>query len=82
MPRGARALPGVRHPDRQARRRGVWTICPNRAGCPGQLFQAVKQFVSRGAMDIEGLGEERVLQFLRDGLIDGIADIYELERSS
>jgi len=58
---------------------GAWTICPNRAGCPGQLFQSVKQFVSRGAMDIEGLGEERVLQFLRDGLIDGIAGIYDLE---
>lgn len=58
---------------------GVWTICPNRAGCPGQLFQSVKQFVSRGAMDIEGLGEERVSQFLRDGLIDGIAGIYDLD---
>ena len=58
---------------------GVWTICPNRAGCPGQLFQSVKQFVSRGAMDIEGLGEERVLQFLRDGLIDGVAGIYDLD---
>ncbi len=58
---------------------GVWTICPNRAGCPGQLFQAVKQFVSRGAMDIEGLGEERVSQLLRDGIIDGIAGIYDLQ---
>src|SRR5205807_3138278 len=27
---------------------GVWTICPNRAGCPGQVFQAVKHFVSKG----------------------------------
>ena len=35
---------------------GVWTICPNRAGCPGQVFQHVKHFVSRGAMDIDGLG--------------------------
>ena len=57
---------------------GTWTICPNRASCPGQLFQAIKQFVSRGAMDIEGLGEERVLQLLRAGLIANIADIYEL----
>ena len=48
---------------------GVWTICPNRASCPGQLFQAVKHFVSRGAMDIEGLGEERAGQLLREGLI-------------
>ena len=57
---------------------GVWTICPNRAGCPGQLFQTVKQFVSRGAMDIEGLGEERALQLLRAGKIDGVAGIYDL----
>jgi DNA ligase (NAD+) len=56
----------------------AWSICPNRAGCPGQLFQAIKQFVSRGAMDIEGLGEERVLQLLREGVIDGIAGIYDL----
>jgi DNA ligase (NAD+) len=57
---------------------GVWTICPNRASCPGQLFQAVKHFVSRGAMDIEGLGEERAQQLLRAGLIGNLADIYEL----
>ena len=57
---------------------GVWTICPNRASCPGQLFQAVKHFVSRGAMDIEGLGEERAGQLLRAGLIADVADVYEL----
>src|ERR671933_2732631 len=57
---------------------GVWTICPNRAGCPGQVFQHVKHFVSRGAMDIDGLGEERALQLLREGLITNVADIYEL----
>jgi DNA ligase (NAD+) len=59
---------------------GVWTICPNRAGCPGQVFQHVKHFVSRGAMDIDGLGEERALQFLRAGLISDVADIFELEK--
>ena len=55
---------------------GVWTICPNRASCPGQLFQAVKHFV--GAMDIDGLGEENVRRFLTEGLISNTADIYEL----
>src|SRR4051812_43843057 len=59
---------------------GVWTICPNRAGCPGQVFQHVKHFVSRGAMDIDGLGEERALQLLRDGLISDVADIFELTK--
>src|SRR4051812_37312364 len=57
---------------------GVWTICPNRGGCPGQIFQHIKHFVSRGAMDIEGLGEERALQLLRAELIRDVADIYDL----
>ncbi|MBA2506476.1 MAG: NAD-dependent DNA ligase LigA, partial [Thermoleophilaceae bacterium] len=57
---------------------GVWTICPNRAGCPGQVFQHVKHFVSRGAMDIEGLGEENAMRFLREGLIADVGDIYSL----
>jgi DNA ligase (NAD+) len=57
---------------------GVWTICPNRAGCPGQLFQAVKHFVSKGAMDIDGLGEKQALRFLQEGLIESVADIYDL----
>ena len=55
---------------------GVWTICPNRASCPGQVFQAVKHFV--GAMDIDGLGEENVRRFLDEGLIADMADIYDL----
>ena len=54
----------------------VWTICPNRAGCPGQVFQAVKHFV--GAMDIDGLGEENVRRFLSEELIKDSADLYEL----
>jgi DNA ligase (NAD+) len=57
---------------------GVWTICPNRAGCPGQIFQAVKHFVSKGAMDIDGLGEKQAYRFLSDGLIADVADIYTL----
>ena len=55
---------------------GVWTICPNRTGCPGQVFQAVKHFV--GAIDIDGLGEENVRRFLSEGLIESFADLYDL----
>ena len=54
----------------------VWTICPNRAGCPGQVFQAVKHFV--GAMDVDGLGEENVRRFLSEHLIADAADLYSL----
>jgi DNA ligase (NAD+) len=56
----------------------VFTICPNRAGCPGQSFQHVKHFVSKGAMDIDGLGEKQAMRFLREGLIADVADVYEL----
>ena len=80
LPRAPERCPACDTPTVRPDGDGVWTICPNRAGCPGQLFQAVKQFISRGAMDIEGLGEERALQFLKDGLIDGIAGIYDLKR--
>jgi DNA ligase (NAD+) len=55
---------------------GVWTICPNRTGCPGQVFQAVKHFV--GAMDIDGLGEENARRFLQEGVIETFADLYDL----
>ena len=57
---------------------GVWTICPNRASCPGQLFQSVKHFVQRAAMDIDGFGEKQAERFLEDGLIRDVADIYAL----
>jgi DNA ligase (NAD+) len=57
----------------------VFTICPNRAGCPGQSFQHVKHFVSKGAMDIDGLGEKQALRFLQEGLIADVGDIYDLD---
>jgi len=58
----------------------VFSICPNRSGCPGQIFQHIKHFVSRGAMDIEGLGEKQVFRFLEEGLISDVADIYDLRQ--
>ena len=56
----------------------VFTICPNRSGCPGQSFQHVKHFVSKGAMDIDGLGEKQAMRFLQEGSIADVADIYDL----
>ena len=53
----------------------VFTICPNRAGCPGQLFQHIKHF--RAALEIEGLGEKNAHRFLQEGLISDAADIFE-----
>lgn len=57
---------------------GDWTLCPNRRGCPGQRFQHFKHFVGRPAMDIDGLGEKQVQQFLDWGWFDSLADIYDL----
>jgi DNA ligase (NAD+) len=56
----------------------VWTRCPNRNDCPGQIVQALKHFVSRGAMDIEGFGEKLVHRFFTEGLVRALADIYDL----
>ncbi|HEY2601497.1 MAG TPA: NAD-dependent DNA ligase LigA [Thermoleophilaceae bacterium] len=56
---------------------GVWTICPNRAGCPGQVLMQVKHFV--GAMDIDGFGEETAVRFLNEDVIKDVADIYTLD---
>ncbi len=46
--------------------------------CPAQRVQRIVHFASRGAMDIEGLGEERVAQFVDAGLLDDAGDIYRL----
>jgi DNA ligase (NAD+) len=56
----------------------VFSRCPNRLGCPGQQWQLLKHFASRGAMDVEGLGEERVSQLMNAGLVHDPADLYDL----
>ncbi len=53
--------------------------CPNRS-CPAQLVESIKHFVSKGAMDIEGIGEETVVLFHEQGLIGNVADLYDLRR--
>ncbi len=56
----------------------VWTRCPNRKDCPGQIVQALKHFVSRAAMDIEGFGEKGVSRFYNEGLVRTLPDIFRL----
>lgn len=53
--------------------------CMN-AACPDQLVRRVEYFISRGAMDIEGLGSKGAEQFVREGLIGDVADLYYLGR--
>ena len=53
--------------------------CPNEAGCPPQIKGKIEHFVSRKAMNIDGLGEETIDLFYQKGLLKNIADIYDLK---
>lgn len=52
--------------------------CPNEHGCPPQITRRIEHFVSRRAMDIDGLGAETVEEFHKAGLIQDAADLYDL----
>ncbi len=53
------------------------TFCTN-IDCPAQRVQRIVHFASRGALDIEGLGEKRVIQLVEAGLLSDPGDIYSL----
>ena len=57
---------------------GVYIRCPN-PNCPAQLKQTLTFFASRGAMDIEGLGEKLSAQLLDEGLVTSLPDVYRLK---
>jgi DNA ligase (NAD+) len=63
--------PVERFPDEAMR------YCPN-ASCPGRILEGIVHFASRDAMDIRGLGYERVRQFLDTGLIRTVSDLYRV----
>ena len=52
--------------------------CPNFYGCPPQIIGRIQHFISRKAMDIEGLGGETVALLFQNGLVHNYADLYEL----
>ena len=52
--------------------------CPESLTCPAQLREGLKHFVSRGAMDIDGLGEKVIDQLMEEGLVGQPADLYRL----
>ncbi|WP_271392739.1 NAD-dependent DNA ligase LigA [Aequorivita sinensis] len=53
--------------------------CPNAEGCPPQIIGRIQHFISRKAMDIEGLGGETVTLLVNNGLINNYADLYLLK---
>ena len=52
--------------------------CPNETSCPPQIKGKIEHFISRKAMNIDGLGPETVDMFYRLGLIKNTADLYQL----
>jgi DNA ligase (NAD+) len=63
--------PAVRNPGEAA------TYCPNR-DCPAQRFRLLEHFVSRGAMDIDGVGEQKAFVLMEKGFVRDGADLYRL----
>jgi DNA ligase (NAD+) len=54
--------------------------CPNYYGCPPQIIGRIQHYISRKAMDIEGLGGETVTLLYNSGLVHNYADLYELTK--
>lgn len=53
--------------------------CPNYYGCPPQIIGRVQHYITRKAMDIEGLGGETVALLYQNGLVHSYADLYDLK---
>jgi DNA ligase (NAD+) len=53
--------------------------CTNSMACPTQLIGKIQHFISRKAMDVEGIGSETVVQLFEAGLLRNIVDLYNLE---
>ena len=56
--------------------------CPNEFGCPTQITGRIQHYISRKAMDIEGLGAETVELLFKEGLIRNYADLYDLKEEA
>lgn len=59
--------------------RGPIMACPNRLACPAQLEGRIVHLASRGALDIEGLGQKSAGVLVRTGLVKELADLFDLK---
>ena len=57
-------------------------FCPNDVGCPTQITGRIQHFISRKAMDIEGMGSETVELLFKEGLVQNYADLYTLTKEA
>ena len=53
-------------------------MCPNKWGCGPQICGRIEHFVGRHAMDIDGIGEEVAIMLNKSGLVNDVADLYDL----
>lgn len=53
--------------------------CPNDSGCPPQIKGRIEHFIARKAMNIESLGPETIDEYYRRGLIQNVADLYDID---
>jgi DNA ligase (NAD+) len=58
--------------------RGPFTVCPNAFQCPAQLAGRIVHFASRGALDVEGLGDETAKLFVAEGLVRQLPELFDL----
>ncbi|MBI3398145.1 MAG: NAD-dependent DNA ligase LigA [Deltaproteobacteria bacterium] len=61
---------------------GAIHYCTGGLSCPAQVKETIKHFASKRAMDIEGLGDKHIEQFVDDGLIKDVADLYYLKKEN
>jgi len=66
--------------DSKVERIGAIHYCTGGLSCPAQVKETIKHFVSKRAMDIEGLGDKHIEQFVDDGLIKDVSDLYRLKK--
>ena len=59
---------------------GAIHYCTGGLSCPAQVKETIKHFVSKRAMDIEGLGDKHIEQFVDDGIINDVADLYYIKK--
>ena len=64
--------------DAPIERDGPLAFCTGGLGCPAQLERAIEHWARRDALDVEGLGPERVEQLREAGLVESLPDLYDL----